>query len=215
MDKSSEWLRNSRPAASRAVSQSNTVFNIAISGPRVCLHWRASSSLVRQGGRGCRLSRLPSLSRATPPLSTAGTAMDACVASFDDGQRAVWEFFSGTTNVAVVGPAGCGKSQVLLPCISDARRRFGDDAVLVMAWTWVAAEKIDGQSFHSYLGITPVESSRERSLEMVRSKPGICTKLEQSRVVFIDEAFTFSGSHFVELEYVSRCLSPAHMQGDP
>jgi len=137
------------------------------------------------------------------------------VASFDDGQRAAWESFSGTTNVAVVGPAGCGKSQVLLPCIADARLRFGNDAVLVMAWTWVAAEQIDGQSYHSYLGITPVESSKERSLEMVRSKPRICTKLQQSRVVFIDEAFTFPGRHFVQLEYVLRCLSPAHMQGEP
>jgi len=141
--------------------------------------------------------------------------MEAFVASFDGGQRASWESFSGTTNVALVGPAGCGKSQVLLPCIADAHRRFGDDAVLVMAWTWVAAEQINGQSYHSYLGIAPVESSKERSLEMVRSKPRICTKLQQTRIVFIVEALTVPGRHFVQLEYVLRRLSPAHIRGEP
>jgi len=138
--------------------------------------------------------------------------MSAFVASFDDGKRAARESFSGTTNVAVVGPAGCGKSQVLLPCIADAFRRCSEDAVLVVAWTWVAAEQIDGQSYHSYFGVTPVESSKERTLEMARSKPRICTQLQQSRVVFIDVTFTFPGRHFVQFEYVLLCLSPAHMQ---
>jgi len=79
----------------------------------------------------------------------------------------------------------------------------------------VAAEKIDGQAYHSYLGITPVEFSKVRTLEMMRSKPGICTKMQQSRIVFIDEAFTFPGRHFVQLEYVLRCLSRSHLQGEP
>jgi len=141
--------------------------------------------------------------------------MDAFAASFDAGQRAAWASFLGGTNVAVVGPAGCGKSRVLLPCIADARRRYGDAAVLVTAWTWVAAEQIDGRTYHSHLGLSPTESTKERTLEMVMAKPFIRSRLEQSLVVVIDEAFIFPGRHFTQLEFVLRSLSPAHMQGDP
>jgi len=113
-----------------------------------------------------------------------------------------------------VGPAGCGKSRVLLPCISEARRRNGDSAVLVMSWTWAAARKIDGQTYHSYLGITPGDSSKERTLEMVKGKRGIRTILDRSRVIVIDEARTFSGRHFIQLEFFLRSLSAAHMEGE-
>jgi len=88
----------------------------------------------RQGSLSSPFSSL-SLPRPSPPFPFSGTAMDAFLASFDVGQRAAWASFLANTNVGIVDPAGCGKSQVLLPCIADARRRFGDEAVLVMAWT--------------------------------------------------------------------------------
>ncbi|OSX74665.1 hypothetical protein BU14_0275s0024 [Porphyra umbilicalis] len=141
--------------------------------------------------------------------------MDPIVASFDQGQRAVWASFLSGTNVAVLGPAGCGKSRVLQPCIAAARRDHGDAAVLVMSWTWAAARLIDGQAYHSHIGASPVELSKERTLEMVMSKPRIRGILERSHVVFIDEAPTFPARHFSLLEFVLRSLSPTHMQGEP
>lgn len=141
--------------------------------------------------------------------------MDTTVASFDSAQRAVWASFLGGKNVAILGPAGCGKSRVLHPCIAEARRRYGDEAVLIMAWTWAAAYQIGGRSYHSYLGISPTEYSKQRTLEMVRANARIRVNLERSRVVIIDEAPTMTSHHFALLEYVLRSLSPAHMQGTP
>lgn len=112
--------------------------------------------------------------------------MEAFTESFDAGQRAAWAAFLGGCNVAVVGPAGCGKSRVLLPYIADARRRCGYDAVLVMAWTWAAAGQIDGQSYHSYLGISTSDCSQQHTLQIVMSKPRIRAKLEQARLIVID-----------------------------
>lgn len=135
--------------------------------------------------------------------------------TFDDGQRRAWTAFVAGSNVAVVGPAGCGKSRVLLSCIQEARQRYGTDAVLVMAWTWAAAGQIDGQSYHSHLGISTTDCSKEHTLELLMKKPRLRTRLEQSRVVVVDEAPTFPGRHFTQLEFVLRSLSPAHMQGEP
>jgi len=191
--------------------------------------WRKEREVLRWP---CRWHDLPALSGAFrraagcehfpaphPPrslfVSTARTIMDPTVASFDSGQRAAWDCFLRGENVAVVGPAGCGKSRVLMPCIAEARRRYGEKAVLVMSWTWTAALQIDGQTYHSYLGASPTDLSKERTLQMIRAKPRIRSNLEQSRVVVIDEAPTFPGRHFVLLEFVLRCLSAAHMQGKP
>lgn len=137
------------------------------------------------------------------------------VSTFDSGQRAAWSSFLSGTNVAVMGPAGCGKSRVLEVCIAAARRLHGDSAVLVMSWTWAAAQQIGGRSYHSFLGIGPGDASKEKTLEDVRRKGRIRTTLELARVIVVDEAPTFPARHFTQLEFVLRALSEDCMQGEP
>lgn len=141
--------------------------------------------------------------------------MDRTVTSFDAGQRAAWASFLSGANVAILGPAGCGKSRVLDSCISAARRLHGESAVLVMSWTWAAAMQVGGRSYHSYLGIGPGDCSKEKTLEMVQAKRRIRTNLELARVVIIDEVCIFPARHFTQLEFVLRSLSSADMQGEP
>jgi len=141
--------------------------------------------------------------------------MTTDTASLDADQKGAWESFLRHDNVAVVGPAGCGKSRVLMPCILDARRRYGERAVLVMSWTWVAAQLIGGRTYHSFLGITPHELSKQRVLQSIMGKARIRSVLQQSRVVVIEEAPTFRSRHFIQLDFVLRNLSAVHMQGRP
>lgn len=119
------------------------------------------------------------------------------------------------TNVAILGPAGCGKSRVLELCIVEARRLHGDSAVLVMSWTRAAALQIGGRSYHSFLGIGPGDSSKEKTLEDVRLKRLLRTTLELARVIVVDETPTFPARHFTQLEFMLRALSRDCMQGEP
>lgn len=138
-------------------------------------------------------------------------AMVVFVRTFDDGQRRAWTAVVDGYNVAIVVPAGCAKSRVLLSCIQQARQRYGPDAVLSMAWTWAAAGQIDGQSYHSHLGISTADCSKELTMKLLTKKPRLRTRLRQSRVVVVDEAPNYPGRHCTQREFILRTSSPAHI----
>jgi len=64
------------------------------------------------------------------------------------------------TNVALVGPAGCGKSVVLRALVDAGRRRFGHDSVLVLAWAGSATQLVGGLTVSSVLRTTVGDRSK-------------------------------------------------------
>lgn len=56
-------------------------------------------------------------------------------------------------NVFISGPAGSGKSYLLKPFLNFLRENFPQINVSLTAPTGIAAEKIDGQTFHSWAGV--------------------------------------------------------------
>lgn len=81
------------------------------------------------------------------------------------GQQECIEMFTGTNrNLFISGPGGTGKSEVL----KHIRQLMADDKVAVLAPTGIAAQVINGKTWHSYFGVGILEGglslSRYRSL---------------------------------------------------
>jgi len=111
------------------------------------------------------------------------------------------------TIVALVGPAGCGKSVVLRSLVDAGRQRFGADAVLVLAWAGSAAHPVVGVTVASVLRTTVGNSSKETILRQMLGDPVAHNELHAVRRVVIDEAPTIQGRSLDRLEFVLRRLS--------
>jgi len=112
------------------------------------------------------------------------------------------------TNVALVGPAGCGKSVVLRSLVDAGRQRFGADAVLVLAWAGSAAQLVGGVTVASVLRTTVGDPSKETILQRVLGDPAARNELRAVRMVVIDEAPTIQGRWLDRLEFVLRRTAP-------
>ena len=113
------------------------------------------------------------------------------------------------TNVALVGPAGCGKSVVLRSLVDAGRRRFGRAGVLVLAWAGSAAQLVDGVTVSSMLRTTVGDPSKETILWRILGSPASRDELRAVRMIVIDEAPTIQGRWMDRLEFVLRKVSPS------
>lgn len=121
----------------------------------------------------------------------------------------------GGRNVAAVGAAGCGKSTLLSLVVSVSRRRWGERAVVVLAWAGSGAQLVGGQSVSSLLHVSVGDVSKERILSRVLANPEARRIVETARLVVIDEAPTIPGRWFDRLEYVFRRIAPPTLQCRP
>ena len=121
---------------------------------------------------------------------------------------AVKRLFEGT-NVALVGPAGCGKSVVLRCVVVEGARRFGAEGVLVLAWAGSAAQLVQGRTVASLLKTTVGDPSKESILRRVEGDEGLLAEIQRVRLVVIDEAPTLQGRWMDRLEFVLRRTAPS------
>lgn len=136
-------------------------------------------------------------------------------ARLDRYQMEVVRSVLGGRNVAAVGAAGCGKSTLLSLVMSVSRRRWGERAVVVLAWAGSAAQLVGGQSVSSLLRVSAGDVSKERILSRVLASPEARRIIETARLVVIDEAPTILGRWFDRLEYVFRRIAPPTLQCRP
>lgn len=112
------------------------------------------------------------------------------------------------TNVALMGPAGCGKSAVVQCVMTEGARRFGPDAVLVLSWTGAAAELVNGQTLASVLRTSVRDPSKESIPQRVMGDSQLLAELKCKRLVIIGEAPTIQGLWMNRLEHVLRRTAP-------
>jgi len=127
----------------------------------------------------------------------------------------VARYVLGGRNVAAVGAAGCGKSTLLSLIVSVARRKLGDDAVVVVAWAGSAAQLVGGQTVSSLLRVSVGDVCKERILSRILSNPEAKRAITAARLVVIDEAPTIPGRWFDRLECVFRRIALPTMQCRP
>ena len=113
------------------------------------------------------------------------------------------------TDVALVGPAGCGKSVVLRALVDAGRRRFGHDGVLVLAWAGSDAQLVGGVTVSSVLRTMVGDRSKETILWRLLGNPTARNELLAVRMVEIDQAPTIKGRWMDRLEFVLRKVAPS------
>lgn len=133
-----------------------------------------------------------------------------------DQSRAVRCVLSGT-NVAVVGPGGCGKSETLKMVVRLGTERWGEKGVVVLAWSGSAANLVEGRTLASLLQVTVGDPSKESILKRLlepRNKD-LWADLMKVLLVVIDEAPTIEGLWFDRLEFVFRMAASVFKQCRP
>lgn len=135
----------------------------------------------------------------------------------DTHQRAALRAALNGTNVAVVGPGGSGKSEVLKHAVRCGQRRWGNAAVVVLAWRGSAAHLLRGMTLSSILRVTVGDPSKERILLRLchPRNASLWRELLAVRMVVIDEGPTIAGRWLDRLEYVFRMAAPVLQQGRP
>jgi hypothetical protein len=103
----------------------------------------------------------------------------------------------GGKNVAILGPAGTGKSfiiGVIKKMAADKECRMN---VMVTATTGLAASCIDGTTLHSAMGIGTVGlvGPVQAASDMLRSNPRKCKALQTANVLIVDEISMISGEY--------------------
>eukprot|EP00168_Porphyra_purpurea_P015207 TRINITY_DN4596_c0_g1_i2.p1 TRINITY_DN4596_c0_g1~~TRINITY_DN4596_c0_g1_i2.p1 ORF type:complete len:168 (+),score=16.99 TRINITY_DN4596_c0_g1_i2:345-848(+) len=124
---------------------------------------------------------------------------------FLDAQQsmAVRLVLSGS-NVALVGPAGCGKSAVLRVLVDAGSQRYGPDGVLVLAWASSVAQLVGGATVASVLRSSVGDPSKDSIFRRILGDTEALGKLRRARLVVIDEAPTIQGRWMDRLEFVFR-----------
>jgi len=135
--------------------------------------------------------------------------------TLDASQERAMALFLARSNVALLGRAGCGKSEVMRRMIMAARSKWGNECVAVGALSGSAALVIGGQTLHSLFGMNTRPLSREAWLRETLSRPQVVKRFNALRVLIMDEVCTLSSQLFTRFGYVMRRVGPPHMQHLP
>jgi len=133
----------------------------------------------------------------------------------DASQQRALSLFESGSNVAVLGRAGCGKSEVTRRMISMAIASHGREAVAVTALSGSAALIVSGQTLHSLFSMNTRPMGHDAWLRETLKRPEVFRRLNRLRVLFIDEVCTLSSSLFSRFGFVMRRVAPPHMQHLP
>ena len=113
-------------------------------------------------------------------------------------------------NVYLTGEAGAGKTHVLNQYIEWLREHDIEPAVT--ASTGIAATHLGGGTIHSWSGIGVRESINDAELDRMEQKRPLWKRLNETRVLIIDEISMLSGEFFDMtnqiLRYIRRNEAP-------
>jgi ATP-dependent exoDNAse (exonuclease V) alpha subunit len=116
-------------------------------------------------------------------------------------QAQALEIMKTGSNVFLTGPAGSGKTHVLRLYIDELRRR--DIPIGITASTGIAATHMGGVTIHSWCGIGIKDNLSDQDIEEIGAKDYVRKKVENVRVLIIDE---ISMLHDYRLDSVDRVL---------
>ncbi len=120
-------------------------------------------------------------------------------------------------NVILTGGAGCGKSHALKRSIADTLLRFGMDSFVVLASTKMAAQLVNGSTFHSFLGLKPDEEGKHTTFEQDQDMVGKHIKNMKDttrvlrmqttlKIIYIDEVGMLSKDHMTFLNDILQFI---------
>ncbi len=120
-------------------------------------------------------------------------------------------------NIILTGGAGCGKSHTLKRSIADTLLRYGMDSFVVLASTKMAAQLVNGSTFHSFLGLKPDEEGKHTTFEEDQDMVGKHMKNMKDttkvlrmqttlKVIYIDEVGMLSNDHITFLNEILQFI---------
>jgi len=149
-------------------------------------------------------------------LGMSGQSMEAVTpVTLDPCQERSHALYRSGSNAALLGRAGCGKSEVMRRMVSASRLTWGSERVAVVALSGAAALVIGGQTLHSLFGMDTRPLSKEGWLRETLLGPNVVCRLNALRVMFIDEVCTLPSSLFTRVAFVMRRVAPPHLQHLP
>lgn len=151
---------------------------------------------------------LPKEAPGTPPKSSdkssSATEPELC-----EEQRALVDLILSGRNVFYTGSAGCGKSTVLKAFVKELKDR--GKTVNIIAPTGRAALDINGSTFWTYAGWTPLHMKRElKKLKEAAHGKFVRKRLRETDVLVIDEISMVENHHFERLNVIMK-----EARGDP
>ncbi len=117
-------------------------------------------------------------------------------------QREALDILKMGFSVYLTGEAGTGKTYVLNQYIEWLRKNKMEPAVT--ASTGIAATHLDGTTIHSWSGIGVRDRIDDYDLERMEEKKPLWNRLNDSRVLIIDEISMLSGEFFEMCDLVLR-----------
>ena len=107
-------------------------------------------------------------------------------------------------NTFITGAAGTGKTYLLQVIIKYFQEKFGQSSVGVTASTGKAAFPLGGFTFHSFFGIGCGAQSAYQLLQSVRANEELVHKIQNLRVLIIDEVSMLGAEVFEKVEFICR-----------
>ena len=107
-------------------------------------------------------------------------------------------------NTFLTGAAGTGKTYLLQVVIKYFQEKFGQASVGVTASTGKAAFPLGGYTFHSFFGIGCGAQSAYQLLHCFRANEEIVNKIQNLRVLIIDEVSMLGAEVFEKVEFICR-----------
>ena len=117
--------------------------------------------------------------------------------------------FKSGKSLAILGGAGSGKTYMLNHLLTGAATLAGGtNRVAACAFSNSAASNIGGCTIHSLFGAPASwEWSKAQLWESVRRKPGICRRLMNISILFMDEVFSIKSNEIEAIDFVLRQLT--------
>src|SRR3989338_3827038 len=117
-------------------------------------------------------------------------------------QKAI-ELFKLGKSFCLTGQAGTGKSHIIKEISSICKEK--DFIFAITALTGCAANLIKGQTVHRFFGVGTAESDTETLITKIRMKnPTARKRIQNTKILVIDEISMMSGNLFDKLETISR-----------
>lgn len=132
-----------------------------------------------------------------------------------DEQEKILNFIMRGNNTFFTGSAGTGKSFIIkgkyylfiIEIVKQFKHKYNNDfnnQVFVTSTTGISASNIDGMTIHSYCGIGTGEDDLEILIENIRKKKFIKERIQNTKVLIIDEISMMNAELLDKIEMIFR-----------